>query len=61
MINKQCKECNKEFTPKRKDQSYCSQQCSVKHNKKNSNFGTIPGLKRKKQELTYIDTLIIEE
>lgn len=41
---KNCKECNKEFTPKRTEQMFCSHTCSVKHNKKKENFGTIAGL-----------------
>ena len=52
-----CEECGKEFKPKRKEQKFCSHKCSVKYNRRNFSFGTIPGwetgyLQNKRKEIS---------
>jgi len=37
---KQCKQCGKQFKPKRKEQKFCGTKCSVAYNRKHKfDFG----------------------
>lgn len=55
MIHKiKCKGCNKEFEALEKRRKFCSHQCSVKYNRKNTvDFGSVPIRKKTKYTVIY--------
>lgn len=49
----ECRECGEEFVRKRPAQFFCSHECATKNQRRRHDFGTIPGIVRKKSKEIY--------